>query len=238
MRITTLNDLGKLDRGKSKFRPRNDESLYGGNYPFIQTSDIKNSILNVTHYSDTYNEKGLSQSKLWEPGILLITIAANIAETGILGIKACFPDSIVAFQAYKSKSTNLFVKYLFEILKLEFRNFSRGTTQDNLSLEKLKSFKFQVPDFPIQQKIAAILSVFDELIENNRRRIEILEEQAQLLYREWFVEFRFPGHEKVKMIYSELGKIPEGWKTDILKNVCTKINSGGTPRRDNNKYWA
>ena len=92
-----LDELGTISRGKSKPRPRNDPALYGGVYPFIQTADVKNANFYITEYSQTYNEKGLSQSKLWEKGTLCITIAANIADTGILGIDACFPDSIMGF---------------------------------------------------------------------------------------------------------------------------------------------
>jgi type I restriction enzyme S subunit len=77
-----------------------------------------------------------------------------------------------------------------------------------------------VPPLAIQERIASILSAYDELIENNTRRIKILEEMAQMLYREWFVNFRFPGHRKVKMMESELGSIPEGWRVRNLFDVA------------------
>lgn len=86
------------------------------------------------------------------------------------------------------------------------------------------------PPFPTQQKIATILSAYDELIENNARRIQILDEMAQTIYREWFVNFRFPGHEKVKMIDSPLGKIPETWKVTMLNDVLTILESGSRPK--------
>ena len=76
------------------------------------------------------------------------------------------------------------------------------------------------PPFPTQRKIASILSAYDDLIENNSRRIAILEEIAQAIYREWFVNFRFPGHENVKLVESTLGMIPEGWKTDKLSAIA------------------
>ena len=82
-------------RGKSKHRPRNDSSLYGGAYPFVQTGDVRNSGTVIREYVQTYNEDGLAQSKLWPAGTLCITIAANIAETAILGFDACFPDSVI-----------------------------------------------------------------------------------------------------------------------------------------------
>jgi len=214
-----LNELGFVGRGKSRHRPRNDPSLYEGAYPFIQTGDVKAANFYISEYSQTYNEKGLSQSKLWEPNTLCITIAANIAETAILKIKACFPDSIVGFIADENEADVRFIKYYIDTIKLSMQNVSKGTTQDNLSLDKLLTFDFKIPPLPTQRKIAAIISAYDDLIENNTRRIKILEEMAQALYREWFVKFRFPGHEKVKMVESELGMVPEGWEYLNLKMV-------------------
>lgn len=218
-----LDELGYVGRGKSKHRPRNDSSLYGGEYPFIQTGEIKAADLYISRYTQTYNEKGLAQSKLWEPGTLCITIAANIAETAILKIRACFPDSIVGFIADPEKSDTHFVKYYLDTLKLQMQSISRGTTQDNLPVEKLLSFKLSVPPVPTQRKVATIISAYDDLIENNVRRIQILEEMAQRIYREWFVDFRFPGHEKAKFIDSEMGKIPERWRVGELGDVCDVI---------------
>ena len=86
-----------------------------------------------------------------------------------------------------------------------------GGAQRNLSVKIISNFEVSVPPLPTQQKIASILSAYDDLIENNTRRIKILETMAQTLYQEWFVKFRFPGHEQVQMVESELGLIPEGW---------------------------
>jgi type I restriction enzyme S subunit len=207
-----LDELGFVGRGRSRHRPRNDPSLYGGLYPFFQTGDVKAAEFYLRDYSQTYNEKGLAQSKLWEPDTLLITIAANIAESAILKVRGCFPDSIVGFVADPKKSDVRWVKYAIDTMKLRMQAISRGTTQDNLSLDKLLTFDFLTPPLPTQRKIAAVLSTYDDLIENNTRRIAVLEEIARLLYREWFVRFRFPGHEDVAMVDSELGPVPEGWE--------------------------
>ena len=227
-----LDSLGFVGRGKSKHRPRNAPFLYDGPYPFVQTGDIKAADLYLNEYSQTYSEAGLAQSKLWEPGTLCITIAANIAETAILKIKACFPDSIVGFVADQAKCDVRFIKYYIDTIKLQMQNVSRGTTQDNLSVDKLLSFDFLTPPLPTQQKIAAILSAYDDLIENNSRRIQLLETMAQALYREWFVNFRFPGHEQVKLVKSPLGMIPEGWKVKrceeaVFINPQTKVPKEG-----------
>jgi len=211
-----LNELGFVGRGRSRHRPRNEPSLYGGPYPFFQTGDVKAAELYLWDYSQTYNEKGLAQSKLWDSGTLCITIAANIAESAILKVRGCFPDSVVGFIADPEKADVRFAKYAIDTMKLRMQSISRGTTQDNLSLGKLLTFDFLTPPLPTQRKIAATLSAYDDLIENNTRRIAILEEMARAIYREWFVHFRFPGHEQVAMVDSELGPIPEGWEVRQL----------------------
>lgn len=219
-----LNELGKLNRGKSKHRPRNETSLFGGKYPFVQTGDIKSSNFYVTEYSQTYSEKGLAQSKLWKKGTLCITIAANIAETGILGIDACFPDSIIGFVADEKKSDVKFVKYHFDLLKIHLQSISQGTTQDNLSQEKLLKFDFNVPvDVNHQRRIASILSAYDDLIEVNSQRIKLLEETARELYKEWFVRMRFPGHKEAKFVK----RVPEGWKIKPIGKVVDYYIGGG-----------
>ncbi len=97
--------------------------------------------------------------------------------------------------------------------------------------------RIPVPPLPVQRRIAGILSVYDELVENNQRRIKILEEMARSFYREWFVHFRFPGHDKVKMAPSPLGTIPECWEVRPLLELCSRMESGGTPKRTNAEYW-
>jgi type I restriction enzyme, S subunit len=219
----SLNELGYVKRGKSKHRPRDAEFLYNGPYPFIQTSDVKNAGLYITDYSQTYSMAGLAQSKLWKTGTLCITIAANICDTAILSFDACFPDSIIGFIPDIEKSDAKYIKYLFDaILQKRFKRFTQGAAQDNLSQEKLLSLKLPIPeDVNYQKSIADIISTYDNLILINRRRIHLLEESAHLLYREWFVNFRFPGHEKVKIIDG----IPEGWEKLQVKDIIRTFNS-------------
>ena len=178
----TLDELGEVSRGRSKHRPRNDPALFGGKYPFVQTADVKNANLYLTQYTDTYNEKGLEQSKLWHPGTLCITIAANIADTAILGIDACFPDSVMGFIPYEGVSNVKYVKYAFDMLQRDFKQISQGTAQDNLSWQKLSTIRFPAPPIEIQDRIVNIASAYDDLIENNQKQIKLLEEAAQRLY--------------------------------------------------------
>ena len=217
--VCSIDELGSVNRGKSKHRPRNDVILFGGLYPFIQTSDVKNANLYISEYDTTYSEIGLAQSKLWKKGTLCITIAANIAESAILGIDACFPDSVVGFMPYEGKADLKFVKYMLDEFKVYMQQISKGTTQDNLSLEKLRRIKFYVPSYETQQKIAHILSRYDEAIENNNKRIKLLEQMAQNLYKEWFVRFRFPGYENCEF---ENG-IPVGWHQLKLDDIADII---------------
>lgn len=212
----TLDQLGSISRGKSKHRPRNDPKLFGGQYPFIQTADVKNANFYITEYSDTYNETGLAQSKLWDVGTLCITIAANIADTGILGIPACFPDSVMGFIPYDGVSDVRFVKYCFDMLQRDCKQISQGTAQDNLSWQKLSTIEFPVPPIETQRRIADILSAYDDLIENNRKQIKLLEEAAQRLYKEWFADLRFPGHVHTKITDG----VPEGWKRRKLVDIA------------------
>lgn len=212
----TLDKLGSISRGKSKHRPRNDKSLFGGKYPFIQTADVKAAGLYLTEYSETYSDKGLAQSKLWPAGTLCITIAANIADTTILGIDACFPDSVMGFIPFEGVSNVKFVKYAFDILQRDCKKISQGTAQDNLSWKKLSTIKFPAPDIDIQNNIVSILSVYDDLIENNQKQIKLLEEAAQRLYKEWFVDLRFPGYEDVAIVDG----VPEGWQKEKLIDIA------------------
>lgn len=219
----TLDQLGEVSRGRSKHRPRNDPSLFGGKYPFIQTADVKAANFYITEYDTTYNEKGLAQSRLWNPGTLCITIAANIADTGILAMDACFPDSVMGFLPYEGIADVRFVKYCFDILQQNCKKISQGAAQDNLSWEKLSTILFPAPPIEVQTKIADILSAYDDLIENNRKQIKLLEEAAQRLYKEWFIDLRFPGHETTPIVDG----VPEGWRSLYLEEIVGYEIGGG-----------
>ena len=128
-----LCGLGYLNRGVSKHRPRNDSKLLGGIYPLIQTGDVASAGLYIKDYRDTYTEIGLAQSKLWEKGTLCITIAANIAKTGILVFDACFPDSVVGFLANSNKTNNIFVLYWFKFFQKILENQAPESAQKNIN---------------------------------------------------------------------------------------------------------
>lgn len=118
-------------------------------------------------------------------------------------------------------------KYVFYFLK-EFglEKFNSGAGVPTLNRNHLDGYEIRIHEKTSQRKIASILSAYDDLIDNNTRRIKILEEMAQAIYKEWFVNFRFPGHEKVKFVESELGKIPEGWEVAEVKALVNRYKAG------------
>ncbi|GAA4446366.1 hypothetical protein GCM10023156_07220 [Novipirellula rosea] len=186
----------------------------------MQTGDIKAAQLYLSTYSQSYSEAGLAQSKKWPVGTLCITIAANIAETAILDMDACFPDSVIGFVADERESDVRFVKYKLDLVKQTFKRVSQGAAQDNLSQQKLVSIPLSVPSVTEQRRIADILSTYDDLIENNRRRMELLEASGRQLYEEWFVRLRFPGYEHTKICNG----VPNGWERRNLSQVCVAGN--------------
>lgn len=153
-------------RGKSKHRPRNDASLYGGEYPFIQTGDIRNTTRLVTKFTQTYNDKGLKQSKLWAKGTLCITIAANIAEVGILDFEACFPDSVIGIVVNPEITTNDFVYYILLFAQAILKEKGKGSAQDNINLGTFEEMTFPFPDLSLQEEIVNTLNILSNTLEN------------------------------------------------------------------------
>jgi type I restriction enzyme S subunit len=151
----TMPQLGELNRGKSKHRPRDDERLYGGPFPFIQTGDVRKSEGGITKFSQTYSEFGLQQSRLWPAGTLCITIAANIAETGVLKFAACFPDSVVGFLSEDDATTTQYVEYFIRTAREELERFAPATAQKNINLEVLEAVAVPFPPHAEQQRIVA-----------------------------------------------------------------------------------
>lgn len=160
---------GDLGRGKSKHRPRNDERLFGGGYPFVQTAEVRAQDL-ITEYTQTYSDFGLAQSKLWPKGTLCITIAANIAETGFLGIDACFPDSVVGFTPFESIIDKRYIDYFFKFAKRKISAWAPATAQKNINLNILENIIMPFCSITEQKQVVmeieARLSVCDNIQTN------------------------------------------------------------------------
>ncbi len=170
-----LIELGTLGRGVSKHRPRNDERLLGGKYPLIQTGEIANADVYIETYSNTYSDLGLAQSKMWEKGTLCITIAANIAKTGILTFDACFPDSVVGFIA-NERTNNLYIHYWFSFFQAILEEQAPAAAQKNINLKILSELKVITPSIEIQNSFAAFVAEIDKLKFISQKKIQYLEE--------------------------------------------------------------
>ena len=170
-----------------------------------------------------------SSAKIYsENTVLLAMYGANVGQLAILRRKAAVNQAICAMVVNENVADYRFLFYALLYRRKGLISKAFGVAQQNLNQDLIKSFNIPCPPLSTQRKIAAILSAYDDLIENNTRRIAILEEMARALYREWFVHFRFPGHEKIAMVESTLGMIPEGWEVVKLGDVCA-ITMGQSP---------
>jgi type I restriction enzyme, S subunit len=172
-----------------------------------------------------------------------------ITNSGTIGRMAIAPDNELTRRTTFQKSVAILKpiagrvepSFLYYALQGDIRRlieFAGGTAQKNLLLRDLRAFEVSVPPLPVQRRIAGILSAYDELMENSQRRIRILEAMARALYREWFVHFRFPGHEKLPRVASPFGDIPQGWEVKTLGDLI-KYNRRATkpgPHLDQRKY--
>jgi type I restriction enzyme S subunit len=187
----TLQEISiTFGRGKSKHRPRNDRKLYGGKYPFIQTGDIRNANHFIIAYSQTYSEFGLIQSKLWPKGTICITIAANIAETGILGFDACFPDSVIGMVPNPKVANVDFVEYLLRSFRSRLQAKGKGSAQANINLGTFEHERFPFPSvteqIQIVTKLNALHTSTQRLESLYQRKLACLDELKQSLLHEAF----------------------------------------------------
>lgn len=158
-----LFKIADVNRGKSKHRPRNDKKLFGGNYPFIQTGDVRNASKYITSYSDTYSEFGLSQSKLWQKGTICMTIAANIGDVAILGVDSCFPDSVVGI--FSESESNEYLYYYLLTLKKQLESKATTTAQMNINIKILQDIELPLPSIDIQKRTVKYLDCISDQIE-------------------------------------------------------------------------
>ena len=162
-------------------------------------------------------------------GIILGRVGAYCGAVSYYPGKFWASDNTIVVYPKSNDSDVLFLSYLLRELNLN--RWAGGAAQPLLTQTVLQQVEAPIPLLPTQRKIAAILSAYDDLIENNLRRIKILEEMAQNLYREWFVKFRFPGHQHTRFTDSPLGMIPEGWKVGRLIDAC-HLTMGQSPKSE------
>lgn len=181
-----LPELGDFGRGKSKHRPRNDPKLYGGDYPFIQTGDVTRARGRIASHSQTYNDVGLAQSKLWPAGTVCVTIAANIAESGILSYPACFPDSVVGLIPNKKKCTAEYVEYFLRTARARLADYAPSTAQKNINLGILNEVAVPLPPVQVQRRIADILGKADAIRRKRQEAIGLTESLLRSAFLEMF----------------------------------------------------
>jgi type I restriction enzyme S subunit len=223
--VTIEDATATLIDYRGKTPPKSDHGVKLITAKVIKGGYIQNGkhefILEETY--DDWMRRGLPQQ--WD---ILITTEAPLGEVAQIRT----PEKIALAQRVILLRGNPEVfnqQYYFQCLKSDYvqgglKARATGTTVLGIKQSELRKVHLPWYPIPVQERIASILSAYDDLIENNERRIAILEEMARNLYREWFVEFRFPDHEKVKMIESDLGPIPEGWEVKQMQEVASVID--------------
>ncbi len=227
----THSTISRQDSGVMYITSRNlkDGRLDVSKLYFISEHDYAKHFLG--------NGKALTRP---EKGDLVFSIIGSMGEPYLIRERDRFgiSSSVAIVRPDRTKLASEFLLYWMKgtAFQSAFHGIRGGVAQGYVSLEMLRSLPVPILDLKLQRRIADALSAYDELIENNQRRIRILEEMARSLYREWFVHFRFPGHENHPRVPSTLGEIPKGWEISSLGEVTTKIGSGATPRGGKDAY--
>ncbi len=208
----------------------------GSGYYFLSAKDVRGEKLQYANARQITKSDFIQTHKRTqlEPLDILISNSGTIGRMAIakkleLTERTTFQKSVAILKPNKERVYPHWLFYCLLNAREDLISAAGGTAQKNLLLRDLRYFKIELPPLPTQRKITSVLSAYDDLIENNTRRIEILEEMAQRIYREWFVHFRFPGHEKIEMVESELGLIPEGWEVRSLGDVAEQVRRNVKP---------
>ena len=206
-KITRVSQMAEILSGGT---PKTEvEEYWNGNIPWLSVKDFAGDTRKVYASEKHISELGLNNSatQLLHPGDIIISARGTVGEVAQIGKTAAFNQSCYGLRATDGYSSD----YLYYMLKYQVRylkSVANGAVFDTIVVKTFDRMKASVPDLPTQARIADILSAYDDLIEDNNRRITLLEKAAQELYKEWFVRFRFPGYETAKF---ENG-LPEGWE--------------------------
>ena len=198
---------------------------YATPFKMIRTTNVRDGWINLDEVRCVVADTFARWNRRATPrkGDVILTREAPLGEVGMLrGNEQVFlGQRLVLYRANPAVLDNRFLLYSFQeaFLQGQIKSLGSGATVEHMRVPDAEKLLIRLPSLPVQQRIASILSAYDDLIENNTRRIKILEEMAQMIYREWFVHFRFPDHENVRMVESELGLIPEGWRVGRLDDA-------------------
>jgi len=235
-----IEELGRVVTGHTPLKSVK-EYYESNDYTWIKPTDIRKGERYVLETEEYYSQKAFEKFKnfLLPPLSTCVVTIGTVGEKICLTHKYCFSNqSINAIVPDRQKFDPMFVYYLlkYNLDQVAQRNPGTSSGRDHVSKSNISSIVVKAPSKQTQSKISAILARYDDLLENNARRIKILEEMAQAMYREWFVNFRFPGHEGVRMVESELGPVPEGWVVQTVEKTF-EILGGGTPSTKVQEYW-
>ena len=208
-----LGDCTEIARGSSP-RPINDSAYFDkGKIPWIKIADATASFKYIYETKEYVNDYGASFSRKLPPGSLIVAASGTLGFAIFLGVEGCIHDGWMYFKSIDERRFDKqFLYYLLNTLTKSFNAFSYGAAIQNINTEILRNTSFRTPPLTVQSSIAAILSAYDELIENNQRRIALLEKMAEEIYREWFVRLRFPGHKTTQFVKG----VPDGWQSKKL----------------------
>ena len=205
-------------------------------YKMLRTSDIRNGVINLDHLncvSENTFEKWTRRGRL-EQGDIVFTREAPLGEVGLVkkADNYFLGQRLVLFRANKAVCDNKFLLYalMYHDNKQAIIAKGVGSTVLHLRVPECEKITIKAPELSTQHRIADILSAYDDLIENNRKQIKLLEEAAQRLYKEWFVDLRFPGHEHTKIVDG----VPEGWEKSTVAAVSSVLRRGISPRYNEN----
>ena len=217
-----IADFGSVITGKTP-SSKNPEH-FGDDYPFITPTDMDKG--RIVHPERGISQEGFLKFRrqiLPRRSVCFVCIGATIGKICLTTEKSLTNQQINSVVVNTTKHDPFFIYYLLSTYAEAVKGIAGGAATPIVNKTSFENIEVVVPPLPTQRKIAAILSAYDDLIENNLRRIKILEEMAQNLYREWFVKFRFPGHQHVRFVDSSLGRIPEGWEVGTLGAVSYVI---------------
>jgi type I restriction enzyme, S subunit len=230
-----IGSLCEVGRGSSP-RPINNQAYFeGGDIPWIKIADATSSGKEIFETKEHVNAYGASFSRLLPIGsLILATSGVSLGQVKFLGVEGCIHDGWLYVKNYNGIAKEFLYYKLIELEK-HFHSESYGAAIQNINTDILRRTKISLPPLETQKRIASILSAYDDLIENNLKRIKLLEETAQNIYKEWFVNFRFPNYENTE--FDEESGLPVGWEIKKADNVYD-INIGKTPPRGETQWFS
>jgi type I restriction enzyme S subunit len=231
-RWTPLTEVARLETGHTPSRKHPE--YWGGDIPWIGIRDAtENHGRTLDDTKQHTNDLGIANSsaRLLPAHTVCLSRTASVGYVVVTGRPMATSQDFVNWVCSDQIDYN-FLKYVLLSEHDSFLTFASGTTHQTIYFPEVKAFHVCLPPVEVQNKIVAVLSAYDGLIENNNRRIKVLKEMAQRIYREWFVDFRFPGYENVPLVDSELGPIPEKWEVGVLDDLVVLQRGFDLPKSE------